>query len=137
MSPQKFASSVHNHVLGQLCINLALPCAGGASSGALAGLEIGMVEALSEMTMGHWVLLLAFEPTVDEHYARWCNGPAAEHMVGVLLQPAAPARLILERTCEAPCEIGSHYALHWLSVLIGACSIFQGHDGWRWSHVAR
>jgi hypothetical protein len=136
MSPQRFASSVHNHVLGQMCINLDLPCPGGASTGARSGLEMGVVEALSEMATGRWVLLLAFEPMVDEHYTRWCGGPAPEHVVGLLLHGEATVRLNLEQTRDAPCEIGSPYALNWLSVLIGTSPVLHGSDGWRWSHVA-
>lgn len=138
MSPQRFSASVHNHVLGQLCTTLDLPLPGGASTGAASGLEIGMVEALGELAGGRRVLFLAFEPEVDEHYAPWLGGRAPEHMVGVLLAPDAPVRLLLERTGGPPPDPvpGVPHALAWLSLVDGRTTRLPGPDGWRWSHVA-
>lgn len=133
VSPQRFAASVHNHILGQLCINLELPCRGGASTG---GLEVGLIEALGEMRLSHWVLALIFEPRVEAHYAPWC-GTRAEHILGVLLQPDTATRLVLERrpdSRESPVAPNLH-ALHWLALLTGREMELVGRDGWYWSHV--
>lgn len=134
VSPQRFAASVHNHILGQLCINLELPCSGGASTG---GLEVGLIEALSEMHTGHWVLVLVFEPRVEAHYAPWCGGTWPEHVVGVLLRPGTGTRLLLEQRAgeaESPL-IPEPYALHWLALLTGQAQRLTGRDGWHWNHV--
>lgn len=136
MSPQRFAASVHNHILGQLCINLELPCRGGASTGAVGALEVGLVEALSEMEMGHWVLALVFEPKVEEYYAPWWGGTRPEYMVGLVLQPGATRRLLLEKDDNAGrSDIAEPYALHWLALLTGRAARLKGRDGWCWSHV--
>lgn len=135
VSPQRFAASVHNHVLGQLCINLGLPCRGGASTG---GLEVGLIEALGEMHTDRWVLALVFEPRVETHYAPWCGGTWPEHMVGVLLQPEADTRLVLERRSGStqPGAVPKPRALHWLALLTGQAKELAGEDeGWCWSHV--
>lgn len=133
VSPQRFSASVHNHILGQVCIALDLPCGGGAST---AGLEVGMVEALSEMESGHWVLALVFEPRVDEHYAPWCGGIRPEYVIGLLLQPGARRRLVLEwssapNTRDIPEPVG----LHWLALLTGHADRLDGRGAWRWKHV--
>lgn len=133
VSPQRFSASVHNHILGQVCIALDLPCRGGAST---AGLETGLVEALSEITAGHWVLALAFEPRVDEHYAPWCGGARPEYVVGLLLQPGARHRVVLERSGAASGhDIPEPRGLHWLALLTGHAARLDGAGGWRWKHV--
>jgi len=136
VSPQRFTASVHNHILGQLCINLNLPCCGGASTGAASGLEIGLVEALSEMKMGYWVLALVFEPRVNVHYARWCGGFRPEYMIGLLLQPGSRQRLVLAKRSES----GEHRApeprgLHWLALLTGQAGQLNAGNGWHWEYV--
>lgn len=135
VSPQRFAASVHNHILGQVCINLELPCRGGASAGGVGGLEIGLIEALSEMQMGQWVLALIFEPRVNQHYAKWCSGTSPEYMVGVLLQPGGKQRLVLERTARADSPVRELHGLHWLALLAGEKRRLDGPDGWCWTHV--
>ena len=137
VSPQRFAASVHNHILGQICINLELPCAGGASTGARGGLEIGLIEALSEMKIGNWVLVLILEPAVDENYAQWYGGRSQEHIVGVLLQPDASLKIRLQRLSNVQeTEKLKLCALHWLSFVAGNVNQFDGQYGWRWTHVA-
>jgi hypothetical protein len=137
VSPQGFAASVHDHILGQVCINLGLPCSGGASTGARSGLEIGLIEALSEMEMGHWVLALIFEPRVDEHYAPRCGGKSPEHIVGLLLRPGTGVRLELEKGgTGSGRQIDQPYALNWLALVTGHAEELEGRDGWRWRHVA-
>ncbi len=136
VSPQKFSASVHNHILGQLCINLKLPCAGGASTGANSSLEMGLVEALSEMAEGRWVLVIAYEPRINEHYARWCGGEAPEYVVGLLLRPDAEQRFRMEKTPGLDNRPQSGiYGLQWLSFVVGLKKIFQGREGWIWTHV--
>lgn len=133
VSPQRFSASVHNHILGQVCIALDLACPGGAST---AGLEMGLVEALSELAAGRWVLVLVFEPRVDEHYAPWCGGSRPEYVVGLLLQSGARRRLALERaTSPAGRDIPEPRGLHWLALLTGHAARLDGRGGWRWTHV--
>ncbi len=137
LSPQKFAASVHNHILGQMCINLNLPCCGGASTGARSGLEMGLIEGLSELEMGCRALVLAFEPKVDKNYADWCGGRSPEHVIGVMLRSGASNRLLLEKTFGGESsQIRKPYALHWLSLLAGVVDELYGREGWHWKHVA-
>lgn len=137
VSPQRFAASVHNHILGQVCINLDLQCRGSASTGARCGLEIGLIEALGELESGRRVLVLMYEPNVGEHYERFHGGRSPEHMVGVLLQPGAGTRLLLTRAGAGRYQKASRpRALRWLSLVTGDASELQGPDGWHWKNVA-
>ncbi|GJL82850.1 MAG: hypothetical protein DHS20C01_24840 [marine bacterium B5-7] len=136
VSPQKFAASVHNHILGQVCINLGLPCRGGASTGCNGSLEIGLIEALSELDSAKRVLVLIFEPEIDHHYANWCGGPAPEHMVGVVLNKDAPSSVLLERKSDySQGNLTFPRTLEWLSFITRKADTFIGNNGWYWSHV--
>lgn len=145
VSPQKFSASVHNHVLGQVCIHLGLACPGGASTGGHGALEVGMVEALGELAAGGRVLLLAFEPRVEAHYAPWWGGTAPEHVVGILLEADATPGLALLREAHLPrdehagasLDPSRPHALRWLSLVAGRVDRFDGVDGWCWHRVAR
>lgn len=137
VSPQRFAASVHNHILGEVCINLGLECRGGASTGACDGFEVGLVEALGEMESGCWVLVLIYEPRVGEHYEKCFGRRSVEHMLGLLLQPSADIRLLLEKTdTDDSHEPRQPHALRWLAFLTGDTPEMRGRDGWHWKHVA-